>query len=61
MTTEHPVRHGMTLANRITILRILAVPVFILMLLYYTQGPRARPGPRKSTGSSPLRFSSPPP
>ncbi|MFH0953206.1 MAG: CDP-alcohol phosphatidyltransferase family protein [Verrucomicrobiota bacterium] len=28
----------LSLANRITILRILGVPVFILMLVYYTQG-----------------------
>lgn len=28
----------LSLANRITILRILGVPVFILMLLYYTMG-----------------------
>ncbi|HBD08010.1 MAG TPA: CDP-diacylglycerol--glycerol-3-phosphate 3-phosphatidyltransferase [Syntrophobacteraceae bacterium] len=28
----------MTLANKITILRILGVPVFILMLVYYTMG-----------------------
>ena len=28
----------LTLANRITILRILAVPLFILLLIYYTSG-----------------------
>ena len=28
----------LTLANKITILRILGVPVFILMLVYYTMG-----------------------
>jgi CDP-diacylglycerol--glycerol-3-phosphate 3-phosphatidyltransferase len=38
MSSEHQNKSGMTLANRITILRILAVPVFILMLLYYTMG-----------------------
>ncbi|MBP7829123.1 MAG: CDP-alcohol phosphatidyltransferase family protein [Kiritimatiellae bacterium] len=38
MTAEYHGSHRMTLANRITILRILAVPVFILMLVYYTQG-----------------------
>ncbi|HOW97399.1 MAG TPA: CDP-alcohol phosphatidyltransferase family protein [Kiritimatiellia bacterium] len=38
MTADHQTSHHMTLANRVTILRILAVPVFILMLLYYTQG-----------------------
>lgn len=38
MMTEHQAHHHMTLANRVTILRILAVPLFILMLLYYTQG-----------------------
>lgn len=31
--------HGkLTLANKVTILRILSVPVFVLMLLYYTIG-----------------------
>jgi CDP-diacylglycerol--glycerol-3-phosphate 3-phosphatidyltransferase len=29
-------RHALTPANRVTILRILGVPVFILLLLYYT-------------------------
>ncbi len=30
--------HGLTLANRITIVRILCVPLFVLMLVYYTMG-----------------------
>ncbi len=38
MSSKNQSKGGMTLANRITILRILAVPVFILMLMYYTMG-----------------------
>jgi cardiolipin synthase (CMP-forming) len=34
-STSH---HRLTLANRITIVRILCVPLFVLMLVYYTMG-----------------------
>ena len=36
--TENGKSGGLTLANKITILRILSVPFFVLMLIYYTMG-----------------------
>ena len=36
--TENGKNSGLTLANKITILRILSVPFFVLMLIYYTMG-----------------------
>ncbi|MBN1669771.1 MAG: CDP-alcohol phosphatidyltransferase family protein [Kiritimatiellae bacterium] len=38
MTEKREHRYGLTLANRITIARILCVPVFILLLMYYVVG-----------------------
>lgn len=36
--TDNGKNGGLTLANKITILRILSVPFFVLMLIYYTMG-----------------------
>ncbi len=38
MNGTTPIRTRLSLANRITIARFLAVPLFILMLVYYTMG-----------------------
>ena len=36
--TEENARRGLTLANKITLARILGIPVFVLLMIYYVMG-----------------------